>query len=64
MIEQQKLAFNSKNKFAVKLVKRARAPLAALPALFDGDENSDQLLLVKGAPVCRTISLHARLKRS
>ncbi|TNY23070.1 hypothetical protein DMC30DRAFT_444722 [Rhodotorula diobovata] len=50
VIEQQKLAFNSKNKFAVKLVKRARAPLAALPALFDGDENSDQLLLVKGGP--------------
>ncbi|GAA5838707.1 hypothetical protein JCM9279_003834 [Rhodotorula babjevae] len=50
VVEKQKLAFNSKNKFAVKLCAPAHASAAALPALFDGDEYSNQVLLVKGAP--------------
>ncbi|KPV72397.1 uncharacterized protein RHOBADRAFT_18175 [Rhodotorula graminis WP1] len=50
VVVKQKLAFNSKTKFAVKLCARAHASTAALPALFDGDECSDQVLLVKGAP--------------
>ncbi|GAA5889238.1 hypothetical protein JCM8208_007811 [Rhodotorula glutinis] len=50
VVEKQKLAFNSKAKFAVKLCSPAHASAAALPALFDGDEYSSQVLLVKGAP--------------
>ncbi|BGP49912.1 hypothetical protein JCM10450v2_005817 [Rhodotorula kratochvilovae] len=50
VVEQQKLAFNSKNKFALKLVKRAHKSVAAVSGLFDGAEDCEQLLLAKGAP--------------
>ncbi|GAA5914981.1 hypothetical protein JCM6882_001950 [Rhodosporidiobolus microsporus] len=44
------VAFNSKNKFALTLVKRAQST-AALPALFETNEgDAEQLLLAKGAP--------------
>lgn len=49
VVEKEKLAFNSKTKFCVKLCARAHASTAALPALFDGDEYGSQVLLVKGA---------------
>lgn len=44
------LAFNSKNKYALKLVKRSSSSVAALPALFETAEgDTEQLLLAKGA---------------
>ncbi|GAA6030385.1 hypothetical protein JCM8097_009082 [Rhodosporidiobolus ruineniae] len=50
VVKVSALAFNSKNKFAAKIVKPAHAA-AALPALFEvqGGE-TEQLMLVKGAP--------------
>ncbi|GAA5822430.1 hypothetical protein JCM11251_006335 [Rhodosporidiobolus azoricus] len=45
------VAFNSKTKYALKLVKRSHHSVAALPQLFETEEgDAEQLLLVKGAP--------------
>ncbi|BGO93751.1 hypothetical protein NBRC10512v2_006066 [Rhodotorula toruloides] len=48
--EVGKLAFNSRNKFALKLVSKRTTSTAVLTGLTDGLESREQLLLAKGAP--------------
>ncbi|KAJ7227924.1 hypothetical protein C8J57DRAFT_1092819 [Mycena rebaudengoi] len=48
-VQTAKIAFNSKNKFAIKLLTRGRGVFAA-DALFGDITPEDYLLLVKGAP--------------
>ncbi|BGP13453.1 hypothetical protein JCM10213_001777 [Rhodosporidiobolus nylandii] len=51
VVQVERLAFNSRNKYALKLVKPARSSGAAVPQLFDTkDGEAEQVLLVKGAP--------------